>query len=1215
MGSPYASPGASTGSVYAESGTTTSSPYAAAPGAAPAKKGRGFLGGLGHFIAQKSELAGHDLKGIPGGLIDLGVAGALDVRDEYEHPLRINQPDRLLHLAGAAGKGSLESLEHPLRDPFLTLVSAIPALRVVGGLGVRAGVAASAAGEEGATAASVLRAAAKPPDLGPRILRVGGHPEAPIEVDSSGVADRVGGPTLRVPLYTSKNPAVRLVQAGYDKVIQHALDTNPEGRVASHATKRAAGSLAETDRIRTRMIETPAAMVERAGVKLGPGRLSARRLGGQVPRKVQEAALRLVSENNTGEEAQTFHLGQARQGVAVKANLKQAKLSAAVARAGLIVRDAKGNAVINAADHPRLAAADALVARGQAQVDKIAEDFHLMTPEGLESRRNGPARIRAGAKYVEPTPGKLGKPSEKLLAQRAHVARLEVLHGRAVASTRAAGEKAVTASEKTKPASLADVQALHPKVEISATEKPAGITLSMIRTAEGDRGTGLASAAMRALTAYADRVDKPIALTPDRVGSSGLSKTKLEAWYRSLGFKRNAGANKDFAFRESHIRPPQGGDTEALIGSRLTGPGHVVTPAGGARADKLGAALSVQRDRLAQMERAAKSREEPTGIVGAEGLPRAERRVAQIEEALTKSVAGSKRHQSLTEALGVARSEAARLRGVGEARPGRGFVSYKTVEAKAPKGQVSGASSPVVGKAKSFITKRPFTGHGLEAGQVPDNTSRLVARHMRDAYRYVNTDRFRRNVLQTGAKTRRTSRDVLVREPDAETVGKIPAELDDLLGRKSMTVGELDAAREGFDAWHQLIVPGVAKGFSVDKAAGIGARAPEGYRWVDRNLLGDLGKPSPGPRNVFARAADKLNTAVTAATVYWKVGHLATRFVTNAVTNIIQGSAKPADIGRSFKLWDALTDEERLKALAASGQHSFNALPLSDETGPLSKGISAAGRVGANWWAKHADAPFRFNAIAYEARKAGFDTPAKFRYLLAKLEDPTGLDAAQTAKVEWVAKRANREGIAYDRLSDFERRYVTRPFWFWPWTAGAARFAINTLTEHPLKSVVLGSAGVEGRQAQQRELGDLPSYEEGLFKLGGAIAKPNVADFSTFSPFATPGDVLDVPAGREPITGFLNPVYGSALALALGQNQYGQHSNHPIGDALSSLFAPTPEAQILSAYEGEHQDQSKRMFHKTPLNQLARAFVGPGLPRTVNTAALRSAAARQRSGR
>lgn len=991
-GSPYFGGGSSGGA----------SPYFGGKGKGGAsKKSGGIIGDIekgAHWVAKKAGIAAHDVKSIPGGLIATGEGLAT-------HPIRTVEQ---------VGKSTLQTVEHPLRDPFMTALTIGGLLSGVGSVAGRAAAVGDAL-EEGSTAAAV-RAALKSPAPKARLLDLGdGKP---------------------VVLHPSKNPAVRAAQSAYDKTLERAAKTNPEGKLAAHANRRAGGSLSETGRYQQRIREAPANALEAAGNRLGRGK--------GVPAKLQQAALRLTSENSTAEEAARYHLEQAAKGVSPKENLRQAKIYQAVHAHGLLTKDESGNVVVDAGKYPDLAKVDAQVARGQSEVDQIAKQHGQLDEAGAKARVDAPGRIRTGGEYVAPTPGKAGvSPAlERATVERDRIARL---HGRALE-----------------------------RETVWKQEQPA------------------------AIKAVAGRIGGPSVSTGN-------------------------------PYRE-----------------------RIVT---------LGHALDVAQQKVDRISAAVEKRKQPTGIVGGE-----------------------------------------------TARPGRGFVSYKTVEQKAPKSGAASSAGPVVGVAKPFIAKKAFTGHGLEHGLVPDNTTRIVARHMRDAYRYVNTDQLRRNALDTGADARRTSRDVLVRIP-GEKAGKISNEVNAELGRSHITTDELAGHEAAYTAFMQSIIPGIMDKFTADKAQAIGTKAPEGYKWVDRGVLGDLAKLPAGARGRIARSADNVNSAVTAATVYFKIGHVGTRVLTNASTNIIQGSAKPLELAKSVGLWKELSPLERQQALAAAGQHGFASMPH--------EGASKVGQVatkGANWWAKHADAPFRFNGIAYEARKAGFDTPAKFRDLLEKLQDPSGLDAKEAARIDGVAKRANREGIAYDRLSATERQFISRAVWFYPWLRGTVGFAWNTLAEHPLKANVLGQAGVAGRKRQETELGDLPSYEQGLFKLAGG-SKPLVADFSTFSPFATPADITDAIARPSQLSGFLNPVYGATDQLINGQNQFGSKSAHPVTDALASLLATTPEAQVATAILHRHQDQSKRMFHTTPWSAALRTLLGPGTPRRVNLTAAHSAASRERAGR
>ena len=110
---------------------------------------------------------------------------------------------------------------------------------------------------------------------------------------------------------------------------------------------------------------------------------------------------------------------------------------------------------------------------------------------------------------------------------------------------------------------------------------------------------------------------------------------------------------------------------------------------------------------------------------------------------------------------------------------------------------------------------------------------------------------------------------------------------------------------------------------------------------------------------------------------------LATRLGTNAVTNIMQGSAKYA--GHGYSLFKDLSEADRRRAWAAAGQHGFMSMPH--------EGVGRVGAMatkGAQFWAHRADAMrFRFQLDRlYEARKeAGYRTPAQFRDFLGQARE------------------------------------------------------------------------------------------------------------------------------------------------------------------------------------------------------------------------------------
>jgi hypothetical protein len=1005
-----------------------------------------------------------------------------------------------------------------------------------------------------------------------------------------------------------------------DATLQRALDKNPEGRIAAHATRRIGGSLAESGRQQARQRSVPEAMIARAAKS--------------VPRSIRkeaEAAIRLASENSTATEARDFHLAQAEKGVARDANLKQADLYQRVHDLGLLTKDKAGNVTINAAKHPHVAELDARVATAQHHVDQVLAEHEIMTPAQIEARINAPNRFRAGAQYESPTSAKLGKPSAAFASARARVDRLQVLHDRAL--EREAAKPSLVGpphSESGARAELAKLEAQH--------EALVGQVASKLG---GDLPTDpVQRAAVVKAAAAETRLRNRLRSTGNRekldTASSSANLARQESPYGlegNLNAVKAAGGLHVPTLKEEFAQHVANQFETAI--ARLEAEGH---PAG-AHYRQLTNKIEKLQKGLAGTQDIRGGVDSPRGMFGREPTTRerSARLAVNPETAAARSLTDSPTVQRLGGALSVAKDKlatmekaaAGRVKPVGVvggegARPGRGFVTYKTFEPKAGGSPVAGSPGAVVGEPKPFVTKHAFTGKGLATGQVPGYTSRLVAHQLHQAVRYVNTSEYRNLVRKTGSASRRTSRDVLIRIPDENLETRMvngrkvrvpfPKTLDEALGKGTVTTDEIAGHESAYTDHLKRMIPGLHDNFSTDRVQAIGTPAPKGYRWVDKNVLGDLARMPAGPRGRIARTADTINSAVTAATVYFKIGHLGTRALTNAATNIIQGSAAPTEIARSVTLWKALSPVDKARWLAAAGQHGMQAMP--HEGVNL---VAKAATTGANWWARRIDAPFRFNSLAYEARRIGVRTPEQARVFLDQLENPGRYPPEVAARADEAARLANREAIAYDRLNHTERQYITRAIWFYPWIKSASVFAARTFVEHPFKGAILGAAAGEGRRMQQQELGDLPSYEGGLFQLHGG-ARPAVADFSTFSPFSTPADVLGAVARPGELSGFLNPVYGGATQLAYGLNQQGGRSTTPVSDALQSVLAPMPESQILTAFLQRHQSQVNRMFPKSPgllgtESPFLRALLGPGTPRRLNPAAARKAAARERSGR
>lgn len=1052
---------------------------------APAHKGGGILGSIEHIahnVGQSLERSGRTALAIPGGLISQANTAVVQPWKNLittGHPYAHGEGKKIDDLIQQQFDSVGQTLSRPGHDPLATAMLVSPLLHGAGRVAEGAAEAGKAVkAGEGVTGA--VKAAAKP-NLEPRLLKQGAK---------------------ETSLIPSRNAGGRVVQRAYDKVVQKALTKNEAGqatgpltkRVAAHGAARIGGALDEEMRTQQKMRAVPADMLDKAAAKLS--KLPAKR-------RQEQAALELTSTQTTPLEATQYHLGQAEKGVNPGLNKAVARLYQNVAKRDLVHLDetkpAGEKVFINPA-HEALAKTDAALAPVQVRGDRILEETGARSAEALASRRDAPGRIRAGATYEKPTPGKQGLPSQALLKARSRVARLEGLH-----------EKAT---------------------------------------------------------------ERAIAKAP----------------------------TEDLA----HYAMP--GEQSPTV-TRLSG------------------ALSVAKDELQRLETQAAARVKPTGIVGGE-TTRAVFRPSTEWQSVPKGVAipsGAEIRMNMSGGTNEARWENppnVDLPYETATRPGRGFVSERVSEKKLGKAEASASTGQTVGAAKLPIDSKTYTGRALEQGFRPKHVTAAASSHFRQIIKFVNTDARRRAALETGSPVKRSARDVLVRNPDLPA-GKIDTAVRQALGQERPAVDTADelaahdaAVQEGLRAAHQLfvehIVPGIKDKFSSDRVTAVGTKAPDGFRWVDRKTLGELGQPQAFTSNPVAaaigRQVDNVNSAVTALTVYFKIGHVGTRVLTNAATNIIQGSTSPKQLAHSWKLWHSLADEEKARALAAAGQHGFAALPTEG-----ANIIGQMARGGAKFWAKHADAPFRFNSLAYELRKADYKTPAQFQQALDHIESGgQGMPAHEWAKLSAAVRRADREAIAYDRLSPFEKRYISRGIWFYPWVKGSTLFTLRTILEHPYKAGALGLAGIQGRKQQEQQLGPTPTYEAGLIPFSGG-SRPLVSDFSTFSPFATPADLTEAITHPGGIAGQFNPVLGAAGQAAYGLNQYGGPSTSYL-DALMALGSATPEQQVAEAVAAQGKDQSNRMFSKTPLSTIERYLVGPAMPRRVNKAALAKAAARERSG-
>jgi hypothetical protein len=600
-----------------------------------------------------------------------------------------------------------------------------------------------------------------------------------------------------------------------------------------------------------------------------------------------------------------------------------------------------------------------------------------------------------------------------------------------------------------------------------------------------------------------------------------------------------------------------------------------------------------------------------------------------------------------------------------EYTPGRGYVPMSIWDdAKQSHAPMAAAPSSIVNNPKSPLESHLATGEATLGGERRTDVGESVTAHVQKLFRYFNTLDHREIAAQYGGAHRLSTDDVLMRQDRRTEAGfKLPAgrvdeALKETLGILENKTGLPAPEQEGLSAGIGAALSDMAGHLfprlgsdeelrRIDATAPRGEAAPPGYVWVPKQMarLKDL-EAAVSPRDAtsalgrLGRFADNMNGSITGATVYYKVGHLFTRVFTNGATNIMQGSANPFEIAKSVETHNDLTPEEQQQGLAYAGISYHEAAPGAEGATLASRGMQKGLHIpftdralrtkggvavmSPQWWSHIIDAPFRFNSIAYEVRKAGYGDGADgFRQFLHEVEGYNQLDASARARVDGVLRRSDREAIAYDRLNVNERQIISRAIWFYPWIKGSTVFTANTLFEHPFKAAVLGNLGNQGEQKSRGVLGDMPSYANGLTPLSGGT-DPLVSDFNTFNPFSTAADLMQIPSHKQNLAGMANPIYGFGLNTAEGVNQYGAADPHAVMDNVKSLFGSVPEWQVANAAQNGGGDQSHKLYPaghgldplwKNWLGELVRSFASPAMARHVNPLAGHSLAQRERTGR
>jgi len=214
------------------------------------------------------------------------------------------------------------------------------------------------------------------------------------------------------------------------------------------------------------------------------------------------------------------------------------------------------------------------------------------------------------------------------------------------------------------------------------------------------------------------------------------------------------------------------------------------------------------------------------------------------------------------------------------------------------------------------------------------------------------------------------------------------------------------------------------------------------------------------------------------------------------------------------------------------------------------------------------DDAFRVAAWKAAARERGISTDEQIQKLFNDATASTRgmMEAGSKAKrtLNSIRDEAEQLMLDFDSMTPFEKTYLTRLIFLYPFLKASAKWPVMFAGERPVTAGVLGQALTQGELiAQQPEaLGPRPATLPAWLDLAGRTpfgylpigsVAPTAAGYGIYQSLLGVGQPPEVGVQRP--ADYLNPFYGLLLDLAQGRTKFGQAK--PAGEILRQE-APAP---------------------------------------------------------
>ena len=487
----------------------------------------------------------------------------------------------------------------------------------------------------------------------------------------------------------------------------------------------------------------------------------------------------------------------------------------------------------------------------------------------------------------------------------------------------------------------------------------------------------------------------------------------------------------------------------------------------------------------------------------------------------------------------------------------------------------------------------------------------------------------RRRVLPLSTKTPVYADDILIRE-DLSTLGQANPEirkaldlLEDMeLGKRRVDYSEL----EGIDintieqiriAAQPNEVDGKPVSEILEEMMNDGVREIPGFVWVSREGMesaGLLASPQAiqAQKNAWVAlyaggSIDTLNNIVKLGLLQLNPSYYTMNFLGNsamllsqqgpfALANGWHAARLSSDIGEQFATY--------IDELMGAGIQSLAQLRWQGDPTRYGNALNQLATVLVDRIPRRA-------AWMYEARRIGIDDPDVMTELLTRARAG---DEQALKEVNYVTRRAKDALVDYDRLNDFERKYLARTLIFYPWVKGATRWTLRFPMEHPIQAMAFAAMYVLQQRYADEELGEnRPYYQDLAVPLGVDVERGGEEYPLAFNPkqlftWTTPYEYLNSLYGfatgesrGQPIAEMLSPVGGALVTALSGRRSFDDREvPRTFGTFLRELFAKPPLWTKIENL-GKDTEKSNRLYPRSTQDKAIGVGFGSLAPFPYNT--------------